>query len=50
MRGYRGGDDLEHMKKRIACDIEYLRDWSPALDLWIILKTVGVLLRDRSAY
>jgi len=50
VRGYRGGDDLEHMKKRIACDIEYLRDWSPALDLWIILKTVGVLLRDRSAY
>jgi putative colanic acid biosysnthesis UDP-glucose lipid carrier transferase len=50
IRGYRGGSNLEQMRKRIACDIEYLRRWSPALDLWIILRTIAVVLRDQRAY
>jgi len=50
VRGYRGGSNLEQMSKRIACDIEYLRRWSPGLDLWIILQTIGVVLRDQRAY
>jgi len=50
VRGYRGGRNLEMMSKRIACDIEYLRRWSPGLDLWIILQTIAVVLRDQRAY
>ena len=51
VHGYRGGDDLESMTKRIECDLEYLRRWSVGLDLLIILRTVRVLLgRDDRAY
>jgi putative colanic acid biosynthesis UDP-glucose lipid carrier transferase len=50
VRGYRGGSNLEQMRKRIACDIEYLRRWSPGLDLWIILLTIAVVLGDQRAY
>jgi putative colanic acid biosysnthesis UDP-glucose lipid carrier transferase len=46
VRGYRGGSDLGQIRKRIACDIEYLRRWSPGLDLWIILRTIAVVFRD----
>lgn len=51
VNGYRGGDDLESMKKRIDFDMEYLRGWSLGLDLFIIFKTVRVLLgRDTTAF
>jgi putative colanic acid biosynthesis UDP-glucose lipid carrier transferase len=50
VNGYRGGDDLPSMKKRIQCDLDYLRNWSLALDLAIILKTVALVWRDRRAY
>lgn len=50
VNGYRGGDDLEHMKKRIEFDLEYLRNWSLSLDLKIILRTVGVMANDATAY
>src|SRR5207244_9061898 len=50
VRGYRGGSDLEQMRKRIACDIAYLRRWSLGLDLWIILRTIAVELRDQRPY
>lgn len=38
------------MQRRIEYDLEYLRHWSLALDLWIIVKTVLVVLKDRNAY
>jgi putative colanic acid biosynthesis UDP-glucose lipid carrier transferase len=41
---------LEEMKARIEFDLDYLRRWSPALDLKILVKTVFVLLGDRKAY
>jgi putative colanic acid biosynthesis UDP-glucose lipid carrier transferase len=50
VNGFRGGDDLLSMKKRIQCDLDYLRNWSLALDLAIILKTVALIWRDRRAY
>ncbi|WP_221065032.1 undecaprenyl-phosphate glucose phosphotransferase [Methylomagnum ishizawai] len=50
VNGFRGGDDLEHMRGRIECDLEYLRNWSLGLDCWIILKTIKVLFGDRHAY
>lgn len=51
VNGYRGGDDLESMKKRIDFDMEYLRGWSLGLDLLIIFRTARVLLgRDTTAF
>jgi putative colanic acid biosysnthesis UDP-glucose lipid carrier transferase len=50
VNGYRGGDDLASMTKRIECDLEYVRSWSMGLDFRIILRTVMMLLRDRSAF
>ncbi len=50
VNGHRGGDDLESMSKRIQCDLEYLRHWSLALDVWIMLRTVGLVWRDSRAY
>lgn len=50
VHGYRGGDDLESMTKRIEFDLYYLRNWSIWLDLQILLRTVTVIFKDPSAY
>jgi Undecaprenyl-phosphate glucose phosphotransferase len=50
VNGYRGGDDLVSMTKRIECDLEYLRSWSMGLDLQIIMRTLLLLVRDRNAF
>jgi putative colanic acid biosynthesis UDP-glucose lipid carrier transferase len=51
VNGYRGETEtLEKMQKRIECDLYYLRNWSLQLDLYIILKTVFVVLRHKNAY
>lgn len=50
VNGYRGGDDLEHMKMRIKFDLEYLRNWSLPLDFFIILKTVVLVIKDSRAF
>lgn len=51
VNGYRGETDtLEKMKRRIDYDLAYLRDWSLRLDLYIILRTVSVVFKDRNAY
>ncbi|GAB2889002.1 undecaprenyl-phosphate glucose phosphotransferase [Uliginosibacterium flavum] len=50
VNGYRGGDDLAHMTKRIEFDLDYLRNWSLKLDLKIILRTVGLVAKDSTAY
>jgi putative colanic acid biosynthesis UDP-glucose lipid carrier transferase len=51
VNGYRGETEtMDKMEKRIEHDLEYLRNWSLSLDLWIIMKTAMVILRDRNAY
>lgn len=51
VNGLRGETEtLEKMQARIECDLEYLRHWSLWLDLWIILRTVKVVLRHENAY
>jgi putative colanic acid biosynthesis UDP-glucose lipid carrier transferase len=50
VNGFRGGDDLESMKNRVAADLEYLRNWSLGLDLAILLKTVALVWTDRRAF
>ena len=51
VNGFRGETEtLEKMKGRIDCDLEYLRNWSLRLDLYIIAKTVWVVLSRKNAY
>jgi putative colanic acid biosynthesis UDP-glucose lipid carrier transferase len=50
VNGYRGGDDLASMEKRIEFDLQYLRHWSLRLDFMILAKTATLVLTDRSAY
>ncbi|MES2317525.1 MAG: undecaprenyl-phosphate glucose phosphotransferase [Pseudomonadota bacterium] len=41
---------LDKMQARIQYDLDYLRSWSVWLDLWIILKTIKVVLTRQNAY
>ena len=51
VNGYRGETrTLERMEKRIDLDLEYIRNWSPMLDIQIIFKTVLVVFKDENAY
>ena len=51
VNGYRGETDiLDKMKGRIDYDLDYLRNWSLRLDLYIIVRTVWVVLREKNAY
>ena len=49
--GWRGETDtLEKMKKRVECDLAYIRNWSLLLDLRIMYKTVTSELTGDNAY
>jgi putative colanic acid biosynthesis UDP-glucose lipid carrier transferase len=49
--GFRGETEtLEKMERRIACDHQYIREWSLAMDLKILVKTLSVVLTGRNAY
>jgi len=51
VNGQRGETDtIEKMRTRVEYDLEYLRNWSLALDLRIIVSTVRLLFFDRHAY
>jgi putative colanic acid biosysnthesis UDP-glucose lipid carrier transferase len=51
VNGYRGETEtLEKMQRRIEYDLDYLRNWSLRLDLYIIIKTVFGVLRNKNAY
>jgi putative colanic acid biosynthesis UDP-glucose lipid carrier transferase len=51
VNGLRGETEtVEKMRERVEYDLEYLRNWSLALDLQIIVRTVRLVLFDRHAY
>ena len=52
VNGFRGETDtLEKMEQRVHYDLEYLRNWSPRLDMLIVAKTVWLtLVGQDSAY
>jgi len=51
VNGLRGETEaLEKMQARIDLDLYYLKNWSIWLDLWIIMRTVWVVLRRNNAY
>jgi len=51
VNGCRGEtSQLEEMEARVSFDLDYLRHWSPMLDIKIILLTIVRLFRDEKAY
>ncbi|MCU6498863.1 undecaprenyl-phosphate glucose phosphotransferase [Rugamonas sp. A1-17] len=51
VNGLRGETEtLDKMEARIRYDLDYLRSWSLWLDLWIILRTVKVVLKRDNAH
>ncbi|MBJ7308720.1 undecaprenyl-phosphate glucose phosphotransferase [Rugamonas sp. CCM 8940] len=51
VNGLRGETEtLDKMEARISFDLDYLRSWSLWLDLWIILRTVKVVLKRENAH
>lgn len=50
IRGFRGSTDrAEDLTQRLRCDLEYVSSWSIWKDLWICLKTLGVVVH-KNAY
>lgn len=52
VNGLRGETaNIERMEERIRFDLEYIRNWSPVMDLKIILMTVLMMVKgDKNAY
>ena len=51
VNGFRGEiSDMRCMSDRVAADNSYIEQWSLALDLVILLKTVPLIFRDPNAY
>lgn len=51
VNGYRGETrHIEQMRLRVEHDLWYINNWSPWLDLRIVLQTIVVALRQTAAY
>jgi putative colanic acid biosynthesis UDP-glucose lipid carrier transferase len=51
VNGYRGEiDSVDKMQLRVQHDIDYLRNWSIWLDLWIMLRTLPVVFSRKGAF
>jgi putative colanic acid biosysnthesis UDP-glucose lipid carrier transferase len=51
INGWRGETlNLEDMEARVNYDLDYLRHWSPLLDIKILLLTIVRVFRDEKAY
>ncbi len=51
IHGHRGETDtVQKMQARVEYDLEYLRNWSLALDFQIVARTIKLVFFDRNAY
>jgi putative colanic acid biosynthesis UDP-glucose lipid carrier transferase len=51
VRGWRGETaTMDKMAARVECDLEYINNWSLTLDVTIMLRTLKLVLWDRSAF
>ena len=51
VRGWRGETDtVEKLLGRVDSDLEYIEAWSLWLDIAILMRTLGIVVKDRNAY
>jgi len=51
VNGLRGETEIvDKMQKRVEYDLDYLRNWSVSLDLWIMVKTLITIWKGKNAY
>jgi polysaccharide biosynthesis protein PslA len=51
VNGCRGEvDSHEKLRRRVALDCYYIDNWSLSFDLWVIVRTMALLLFDEGAY
>jgi Undecaprenyl-phosphate glucose phosphotransferase len=51
VNGWRGETDtVEKIEKRIEYDLHYIEHWSLWFDIWIIMKTMILIVKDENAY
>jgi exopolysaccharide biosynthesis polyprenyl glycosylphosphotransferase len=51
VNGYRGETPrISDMETRVEHDLWYISNWSLALDIWILFRTVEALFQHRNAY
>jgi putative colanic acid biosynthesis UDP-glucose lipid carrier transferase len=51
INGFRGETEtVDKMQKRVDLDMAYLNNWSPSLDLWIIIRTLSSVWGNKKAY
>jgi len=51
INGHRGETDtLDKMQKRIEYDLDYVRNWSLKLDLYIVFRTIFVVFGHKNAH
>jgi Undecaprenyl-phosphate glucose phosphotransferase len=51
VNGYRGETrQIKQMERRVEHDLWYINNWSPLLDVKILLRTIAVTLRQTTAY
>lgn len=50
IKGFRGGDDLDHIRKRLDYDLEYISNWSLSSEIKIIFLTPISLLIGKNIY
>lgn len=43
-------DSREKLRRRVSLDCYYIDNWSLSLDLWIILRTIALVIFDSDAY
>ncbi len=51
VQGHRGETDtVEKMQARVNLDLEYINNWSVALDIWILMRTPLALLMNKNVF
>ena len=46
---YKYGNTLDDVKEKLRYDLYYIKNWSPALDFWIMFKTIHTVLLGKGA-